>query len=151
MAVKPLEKLKVNKSLLWLSHFLNSSNSTTFMNRTNSAIAAGYKTGKSNCVNVVGNQNFIKFTKEINKWLDEFGLSEAALKAKLLQLVEAKETKFFAHEGKITDQVDVDALGIQRQALDMAIKVRGMYAPEKVDVQGNLNITVVDRFGGKDE
>ena len=150
MAVKPLKKLKVNKALLWLGHFLNSSNSTTFMHRTNSAIAAGYSNEKSNCCTVVGNQNFIKFTKEINKWLDEFGLSEAALKAKLLQLVDAKETKFFAHEGKITDQVDVDALGIQRQALDMAIKVRGMYAPEKVDVQGNLNITVVDRFGKND-
>ena len=128
------------------------------MHRTNSAIAAGYKTGKSNNINVVGNQNFIKFTKETNKWLDEFGLSEAALKKKLLQLIDAKETKFFptlsapdAVTGDFTiPEREVEALGIQQKALDMAFKVKGLYAPEKVDVTGNLNITVIDRFGKHD-
>jgi hypothetical protein len=35
---------------------------------------------------------------------------------KLLDLTDAKETKFFAHQGRVIDQEDVDALEIQRKA-----------------------------------
>ena len=85
---------------------------------------------------MMGETNYRKFTKEIATWLDEVGLSENALKTKLLNLLDAKETKFFADKGIVTDQRDVEALGIQQRALDMAFKVKGAYAPEKVEHTG---------------
>jgi hypothetical protein len=126
--------LKPNKSLLWLNHFLNSGNSTTFLHRTNAAIAAGYKNLPTS--QTAGAQNYKKFVKEINRWLDDMGLSENALKTKLLSLMDAKETKFFADKGIVTDQREVEALGIQQKALDMAFKIKGSYAPERKEFTG---------------
>jgi len=48
----------------------------------------------------------------------------------------AKETKFFSHEGKITDQCDVEALETQRKTLDMAMKYKAMYSPVKHEITG---------------
>jgi hypothetical protein len=132
--------MKINKSLLWLSHFLNKDSSKTFMHRTNSALAAGYKAGSS--AHAMGNKNNLKYEKEIAKWFDEVGLSEAVLKTKLISLLEAKETKFFADKGIVTDHRDVEALGIQQRALDMAFKIKGSYAPEKVEHSG-ITVQVV--------
>ena len=43
----------------------------------------------------------------------------------------AKETKFFQHEGFVTETVEVPALEVQRKTLDMTLKVKGMNAPDK--------------------
>lgn len=126
--------LKINKSLLWLNHFLDCNNGYTYLNRTQAAMAAGYKAGGS--AQMMGEKNYKHFAKEIAIWLDEVGLSENALKTKLLNLLDAKETKFFADKGIVTDQREVEALGIQQRALDMAFKVKGAYAPEKVEHTG---------------
>lgn len=62
----------------------------------------------------------------IRLWLDEAGLSEEALKHKLLTLLNAKETKFFAKDGVVIETRDVEALSIQMDALKTAMKARGM-------------------------
>ena len=62
----------------------------------------------------------------LEKWLDDIGLSDTALKTKLAQLLNARETKFFAHEGVVVSEVDVEALHIQTKALELAMKARGM-------------------------
>lgn len=116
----------------WLMHFLDSGNTETFLNRAESAKAAGYKCKDEN-FKKVGWANYKHFEPRIVKWLDEAGLSEGALKLKLLQLLDAKETKFFSHMGKVKSRVDVQSLGIQVKALEMALKVKGMFAPEKRD------------------
>ena len=95
----------------------------------------------------LGCRNFIKVSDGINQWFDAAGLSENALKIKLLSLLNAKETKFFSapikdKNGVVTDifvkEVDVEAIEIQRKTLDMAIKVRGMYAAKKYDHTGTI-------------
>jgi len=121
--------LKIDKSLTWFQNFLDSSNKLTYLHRTNSALAAGYKAGHS--AYTMGERNYKKYTKEIATWLDEVGLSENALKTKLLNLLDAKETKFFADKGVVTDERTVEALSVQQKALDMAFKIKGSYAPEK--------------------
>ncbi|HEA65568.1 MAG TPA: hypothetical protein ENI07_01925 [Desulfobacterales bacterium] len=77
----------------------------------------------------IGCQNFTKLSNKIEKWLDEEGLSEARIKAKITQGMDAKETKFFAHQGEVIETEEVEALGIQRQYVEMAVKVKGMFAP----------------------
>ena len=62
----------------------------------------------------------------IKQRLDDAGLTETALKFKLLQKLEAKETKFFQHEGKVVETREVEAHDVQLKALEFAMKARGM-------------------------
>lgn len=129
----------VGKQRAWLRAYLDETNPKTFLNNTGSAEAAGYKAEKRESLSTAGSQNYRKLQDRIELWLDEVGFSDAALKRKTLQLMSAKETKFFQHEGFVVDQKEVEALGIQTKALDMANKVKGLYAPEKhalTDVKG---------------
>jgi hypothetical protein len=117
---------KPSRKQLWLSHFLDHSNKSTFLKKSGAAIAAGYSSPSSS-----GSANYKYFKDKIAEWLDEVGLSETTLKIKLATLLDAKETKFFAHQGVVVDEREVEALGLQLKALDMAFKVKGSYAPEK--------------------
>jgi hypothetical protein len=67
-----------------------------------------------------------KIQPMIKQFLDEEGLSDTALKTKLIQLMNAKETKFFAHEGIVIETREVEALSIQTKNLELAMKNRGM-------------------------
>ncbi|MBI9113273.1 hypothetical protein [Maridesulfovibrio ferrireducens] len=122
----------VSKLDVWLSHYLDQGSSTTFLQATESAKAAGYKCKDDN-FKKVGYQNKLKCEEKILKWLDEAGLSESALKLKLLSLLDAKEVKIFQYEGGIVESDEFNSLGIQIKALDMALKMKGLYAPEKRD------------------
>ena len=135
------------KQYPWLQAYLNEANPATYMNQTGAARAAGYP--EKSCM-AIGWQNYRKLQGRISKWLDEVGLSEDRLKKKLADLMDAKETKFFQHEGIVTQQIDVEALGIQTKALDMALKVKGMYAPERVQVEDVTPVSPEDRKALKD-
>lgn len=122
---------KPNRKALWLKNFFNDSNPATFLNKTESAAQANYKNTSRQYLSEVGTRNASFYKDIIVSWLDEVALSDEALKLKLKALLNAEETKFFQKDGKITDQINVEALEIQRRSLDMAFKVKGIYAPEK--------------------
>ena len=128
--------MRVSKLNVWLKHYLNESCSTTFLNKTESARRAGYRTKKEDSLKSIGHQNFTKLRDKISKWLDEVALSENALKLKLRQLMSAKETKFFQTDGIVTDEREVEAIETQRKTLDMALKIKGMNAPESHVISG---------------
>ena len=128
------------KRQLWLKHFLDESNRDTFLNATASVKAARYKCNGDPSCNSLGHENFRYHEDSINEWLEKNGLSENALKIKLLSLLEAKETKFFQHEGMVTDEREVEAIETQRRTLDMAFKARGLY--EKHQNQGAATIVI---------
>jgi len=136
--------LRPNKLNVWLYHYLNEKNPNTFFNKSESARAAGYKANNENNLYCVGWQNYKKLQPLIEKWLDENGLSEASLKSKLLELMDAKEKRFFSCAGKITDQVEVDALETQRKALEMAMKVKGMFEKDNAQQKSDLYV-LIDR------
>ena len=129
-------KTRVSKLNLWFKHYLNDGCSTTFLNKTESARRAGYKCNSYESFRNVGHQNYTKLADKICAWLDDNGLSENTLKLKMLSLMEAKETKFFSHEGVVTDEREIAALEIQRKTLDMALKVKDMNAPTKHELTG---------------
>lgn len=154
----------------WLKAYLDESNPGTFMNKTASAKAAKYRCKSEDSFAQVGCQNFRYFKDIIAKWCDDVGLTKARLQQKIIWLMEAKETKFHTLKGEVGEidpsfrklavtsqtkynprgdeytetevlvSVDVDALNVQRQTTDMALKMQGLYAPEQHDhnVQGEL-------------
>jgi hypothetical protein len=130
------KKLRISKRILWLKNFLNDHNPSTFLNKTESAAQANYKNTSRQYLSEIGSRNASFYKAEIAKWLDDFGMSDDTLKIKLLSLIEAKETKFFQKDGKVTDSRDVESLEVQRRSLDMALKVKGLYAPEKKELTG---------------
>ena len=136
----PKPRKLTNKMKLWQRNYLNAENPKTFLNATESARKAGYNIAKDN-YNTVGWQNYTKLRPIIEKWLNDYGLDENSLKIKLKSLMEAKEVKYFAFEGKICDQVEVDALEIQRKALEMAMKVKGMF--EKDNEQAAAKVLAI--------
>jgi hypothetical protein len=166
---KTVETKRKIKLQMWLAAFLDESNPKTFLNKKESARAAGYVVARENTLAVQGWKNFHRMGSEINKWLDEMGLSDVVLKAKLLQLLNARETKFVNITGTIKTEtldpscrvvaeasqeklvgkdatpydeessvlaIDTEAQETQRRTLDMALKVKGMYAADEIKVTG---------------
>lgn len=123
-----------SKREIWLGHYLDQGNPDTYLNAAESARAAGYKCAKEN-FKKIGYINRRECEKQITDWLDDAGLSESALKLKLVSLLEAKETKFFQKDGLVKTTVEVENLAIQQKALDMALKMKGLYAPEKKKIE----------------
>lgn len=129
-----------NKLNVWLHHYLDQANPDTFLNKTESARAAGYKTKNPHRLGEIGYQNSKKLQNRINIWLDEAGLSEAALKEKLVELLFAKETRLFQKDGKVTERVEVNDYAVQRQALEMALKIKGMFEKDNDQKKPNIEI-----------
>ena len=106
MAKKPIKKKtpkkpRVNKIPLWYKAYTDENNPTTFLNKTASAKAAGYKANSENAFQVIGYQNFIKLQPDIEKWLDEHKFSLAALKKKHAELLETHKTVYQKIKGQV--------------------------------------------------
>lgn len=69
--------------------------------------------------------------------LDKGGLSDPALVKKINFLFDAKETKFFQKDGIVTDEREVEALGIQANMVEFVAKLKG-------HVRDKLDLTVTD-------
>ena len=140
--------------LVWLKAFL-SEGSPTFLNAAASARKAGYRARKAHTFEVLGHKNKAKYGPKIAEWLDDHGYSENELKIKVLQLMEAKETVFQRMKGKVNPaslpeghrvaastgegtllEIDVAALGIQIKALELALRVKGLFAPDRYEHSG---------------
>ena len=75
--------------------------------------------------------------------LDKAGLTDEKLASKIAQLAEAKETKFFANQGIILDQREVEAIETQRKMTEFACKLKG-HLVEKVE--GSLSEDTLSRI-----
>lgn len=133
---KKKKATRPNKRLLWFKHYTDESNPSTFLNKTASAKAAQYKCSTEESFRAVGYENFTKLHSKIEKWIEDVGLSDNRLKTKLLSLLDAKETKIFQKDGEVIETREVEAVEVQRKTLDMALKVKGLYAPKKRELSG---------------
>jgi hypothetical protein len=90
------------------------------------ALAAGYS--KKN-PRQSGYQALQGLRNKMPAFMEKHGLSEDVLIDKyLLPALEAYETKFFQTGGRITDSRQVVAWTSRVKALDMALKIKGLYA-----------------------
>lgn len=131
----------------WLKCYLNDTNKDTFGNATASARAAGYKCKSPECFENIGGQNYRKLLPQIEEWIDKNALSNAKLKNLLVEGLQALETKFFAHQGTVVTEKEVIPWEIRRKYLEMALKVKGLFAPEKHQITGDdggpIDLTVI--------
>ena len=65
--------------------------------------------------------------------VDKAGITSTYLIKKLKRELNAKETKFFQHEGRVVESENVIAWGIRQRARQDAHKLRGDYPAEKVE------------------
>ena len=63
--------------------------------------------------------------KTFNQLLDKAGLTDDTIAARINELSNATETKFFSDKGIVTDQREVKALSIQADMVKFAAKVKG--------------------------
>lgn len=137
-----------DKQEAWLGAYTDAENPKTFRNHMESARVA-YDTDNTKTCYRLGLDNKIKFKSLLLRWMEGESLGEYALKSKLAQLLHQKQTKFFAHQGKIVSREIVEMPDIQLKALDMALKVSGFYEKDnsqksKVDLNDLLG--VIDRI-----
>ena len=132
------KKKATPKQIAWLNHYTNPE-SPGFLNKTESAVQAGYG-GNRNSANRIGQQTAAALQTYIDQFLDELGLSEEALKKRLIDGLDAMITRFFSHEGNVTDQKDCVDWETRRKYLDMAIKLKGIYPAEKREHSGKVNV-----------
>lgn len=129
------ENMPKGKLLLWFKYYLDASNPETYLNNTNSAVAAGYKAKSRECFGSIGAQNFKKLRSLIGIWLNENGMSPEALKIKCLRGIDAKQLIYATFEGKITDEKEVENWAARHNFLRLAMNVQGMLV-ERKEVSG---------------
>ena len=119
---------------LWLGAYLAVGESS-FFHIGISAKVAGHQCADSS-LSAAGGRHKKKVQHLIDRWLEEEGFDETTLKGKLLGLIDAETTKFFQHEGEVITERNVGDNAARLKALDMAFKIKGSYAADKVEVTG---------------
>jgi len=80
----------------------------------------------------------------ISEIMDQAGLSDAYLVQNCLHpLLHATRTKHFQHKGKVKDSRREPALEIRRDALDIALRIKGKYAPAAVEQAHKDTVEVI--------
>jgi hypothetical protein len=130
------------KQKLWLDSYLK------HFNQGQASRDAGYGCKSEKAFRNVGYQNYVKLFPIIQQWFEDHGLSDDSLKNKLLAALDAMETKFFQHEGEVSDEREVIAWGPRLKALEMAMRAKDMFAAERLKIDAEVNVNVV-KFSDK--
>ena len=119
-------RIPTGRRAKWLKAFLDVDNPSTFLCRAGAARAAGYKASSKGSFSAIGSENLKILKPRVEKWLDEAGMSEAHLKIKLLQGLEASQIKFFAYQGRVVTEKEVIDWPTRLGFLKLAMQARGM-------------------------
>lgn len=115
------------------------------MTQTDAARAAGYS---EKSARQAGHQAMQKIAASGvgADLLDRHGLTDDALVTKyILPLLEAKETKFFQSEGKVTQQVEVNDNVTRRVMVDLVCRIKGLFKAEQAPVAEGVKVFFIDR------
>lgn len=122
---------------LWLAYYTDPTNPVTFSNAAASARAAGYAKDATDA----GKANLTKFRKAFNAYFESQEIGRRRVFEKLHELLQATETKFFAHEGEVTDEREVKAHVIQLGAAKALAELLGMKVERKI-VENGVTLTI---------
>jgi hypothetical protein len=110
-------------------------------NLAEAAIAAGYSPKNPS---ESGAQALRVMAPKISEMMDDAGLSVKVLIQKYLApLLDAKQTKFAIEKGEFTDSVDVEDNSTRKDALDIALRMHGAYAPRDADPNQANGVRVI--------
>ncbi len=130
-------KRLTEKQRLWLTAYLET------MNASEAARRAGYRCRTEHGFEVIGSENLKKLEPWVEMRLDELGLSDAALKRKLIDGLDATKILTATFKGEITDRLEVIDWATRAKFLDLALRVKGMYQPEKLQVDQSGGLIVI--------
>lgn len=116
----------------WLAAYLDPTG-PAFLSKTEAARLAGYRCKTDAGMRRIGFDTYRRLQPVIDEWLAEAGLGEVELKCKLLELLEARKPVYFQHKGQVTECREIPDLDVQLAALGLALKVKGMFAAERID------------------
>ena len=112
------------------------------MTQAEAARAAGYskRSAKS-----LGHKMLKSIAERMPEVLERMGYQDEKLITKYLEpLLRAKDTKFFAHKGKVRDRRDVADNDIRLKALDTVFRLKGSYAAVQQEQQVTHTLTTAD-------
>lgn len=92
-------------------------------NATEAAMQS-YNCKDRHSASVIANENMIKLGITLTKLMEYMGLDDKRDLEDLKALREAKETKFFAHEGEVIETREVIAHDIRYKALELSLKIK---------------------------
>jgi hypothetical protein len=100
------------------------------------AISTGLspKTAGSQATNILKHPQALK---TFIRYMEENGISDNFLAAKIYSLINAKKIEYFQKDGIVTDERIVEALETQRKTLELATKLKGHL---KERSEGDINI-----------
>jgi hypothetical protein len=82
---------------------------------------------------------------QINGLLERHGLTDDAVIDKyLLPLMNATETKFFVHQGKVISRCEVIAWGARAKGLDILGMIKGWYKSEQDNTAPGVRVVVIN-------
>lgn len=74
---------------------------------------------------VIASENISKLNISMTELMDKMGLDTERDIEDLNRLRQAKDIKYFAHEGEVTDEREVDDHQTQIKALEISLKLKG--------------------------
>ena len=74
-----------------------------------------------------------------NRILEEAGITDNFLAAKLRSLIDSNNILYFKHQGQVTDQREVPALETQRKVTELVCRLKG-HLKEKTEVDINVGL-----------
>lgn len=94
--------------------------------------------------------------EEVRRIADKHGVTLDRLFSRLRRKLDARETKFFAHEGIVQDHRNVVAHGVQMQAIELGLKAHGALIVQREDVTPDaqppdVHVHFEFRLGGQAE
>lgn len=134
------------KQKRWLKCYTDVNCAETFGNATAAAKAANYRARTLESFQAIGCENLRKLMPYLERWYEEAGLSDAHLMRYLTEGLQATETKFFSHDGVVTETRALPNWRARREFLDIALRVKGLYQAEKKELstKNGKPLVVVD-------
>lgn len=126
------EKRRLRKKALTLKERKFVKGYVRMGNATLAAMEAGYQSKTRAGLRVMASEKLRKLALPIKQLMDRMGLDDVALIEKLRDGLNALFVKTASHEGLIVDQLAYVDFETRREYLDIAFRLRGSYAPEKI-------------------
>jgi len=133
---KPLGEPLSLKQKLWVDAYVETGNATA------AARTAKYK-GTNGSLGVIGCENLKRLKAFIRKKLDETSLNDERVDIVLSSALEAKETKFFQHEGKVISRRNVANWAVRLRAVDMYNRIKARYQ-DSLRLSGTMDLIEMD-------
>ncbi len=114
-------------------------------NATKAADDAGFKSKSRGGLRAIASEKLKKLRLPIKELMERLGLDDVHLLTKLDQGLDAGVVKTASHLGTITDQRVYTDFETRARYLDMAFKLRGSYAPDKITFPKGIPINGITK------